>query len=164
MPSISAVDEKTGRKFYLDDPDDLSPGEKVVFLLNLHGGGSVGNWQREYFPAYLLKDRSRLVVATPSAATKEPMRRGARRHRRLEQNADIFRFFKLMIAFRKFHPSIARGRFWRQDIRCDGVSPESDLGADSKALAYYLLGESEGDCGGRGCAWLDKPTSGLAAA
>jgi hypothetical protein len=75
MPTISAVDEKTGRKFYLDDPDDLSPGENVVFLLNLHGGGSVGNWQREYFPAYLLKERYRLVVATPSAATKEPMRR-----------------------------------------------------------------------------------------
>ncbi len=75
MGSISAVDEKTGRKFYLDDPDDLRPGEKVVFLLNLHGGGSVGTWQREYFPAYEHKESYRLVVATPSAATKEPSRR-----------------------------------------------------------------------------------------
>ncbi len=75
MASISAVDEKTGRKFFLDDPDDYQPGEKLTFLLNLHGGGSVGMWQREYFPAYLFKERHRLVVATPSAATKEPMRR-----------------------------------------------------------------------------------------
>jgi pimeloyl-ACP methyl ester carboxylesterase len=75
MGSISAVDEKTGRKFYLDDPDDLKPGEKVVFLLNLHGGGSVGAWQRSYFPAFQYKEAYRLVIATPSAATKEPSRR-----------------------------------------------------------------------------------------
>ncbi len=75
MGSISAVDETTGRKFYLDDPDDLQPGEKVVFLLNLHGGGSVGAWQRQYFPAFEYKEKYRLVVATPSAATKEPSRR-----------------------------------------------------------------------------------------
>ncbi|MFI4973835.1 MAG: hypothetical protein ACHP84_04760 [Caulobacterales bacterium] len=75
MPSISAVDEKTGRKFYLDDPDDLKPGEKVTFLLSLHGGGSVGAWQRAYFPAVDYKEKHRLVIATPSSATKEPMRR-----------------------------------------------------------------------------------------
>lgn len=75
MSSISAVDEKTGRKFYLDDPDDLQPGEEVNFILSLHGGGSVGAWQRLYFPAVDYKDRYRLVIATPSAATKEPSRR-----------------------------------------------------------------------------------------
>ncbi len=75
MGSISAVDHETGRKFYLDDPDDLQPGERVVFLLSLHGGGSVGAWQRLYFPAFDHKERYRLVVAAPSCATKEPMRR-----------------------------------------------------------------------------------------
>lgn len=75
MGSISAVDEQTGRKFYLEDPDDLQPGEEIVFLLNLHGGGSVGSWQQAYFPAIDYKDAHRLVVATPSAATKEPSRR-----------------------------------------------------------------------------------------
>jgi len=75
MGSISAVDEKTGRKFYVDDPDDLRPGENVTFLLSLHGGGSVGAWQRQYFPAFEYKESHRLVVATPSAATKEPSRR-----------------------------------------------------------------------------------------
>jgi hypothetical protein len=74
MGSITAIDEKTGRKFYLDDPDDLKPGEALTFILNLHGGGSVGMWQHEYFPAYLYKEKHRLVVATPSAATKEPSR------------------------------------------------------------------------------------------
>ena len=75
MASISAVDEKTGRKFYLDDPDDLQPGEQLVFLLSLHGGGSVGTWQRLYFPAFEYKEAYRLVIATPSCVTKEPMRR-----------------------------------------------------------------------------------------
>ena len=75
MGSSVAVDEQTGRKFYLDDPDDLKPGEDVIFILNLHGGGSVGAWQRGYFPAVDFKEKYRLVVATPSAATKEPARR-----------------------------------------------------------------------------------------
>ena len=76
MPNISALDEATGRKFYLDDPDDLKPAEGgLTFLLCLHGGGSVGAWQRAYFPAVDYKERYRLVIATPSAATKEPARR-----------------------------------------------------------------------------------------
>jgi pimeloyl-ACP methyl ester carboxylesterase len=72
---MSAVDERSGRKFYLEDPDDLQPDEDIVFLLNLHGGGSVGSWQQAYFPAIDFKQQYRLVVATPSAATKEPSRR-----------------------------------------------------------------------------------------
>ncbi len=35
----------------------------------------MGHWQRQYFPAFDYVDKYRLVVATPSAATKEPMRR-----------------------------------------------------------------------------------------
>jgi pimeloyl-ACP methyl ester carboxylesterase len=70
----TTVDQKTGRKCYLDLPSDYSPGEEVRFILSLHGGGSVGAWQREYFPAYDYVDAYRLVIATPSAATKEPMR------------------------------------------------------------------------------------------
>ncbi|MEO8112882.1 MAG: hypothetical protein ABI655_00780, partial [Phenylobacterium sp.] len=46
----NAVEPRTGRKFFLDYPCDLKPGEKVTFVLNLHGGGSIGNWQRHYFP------------------------------------------------------------------------------------------------------------------
>lgn len=65
----NATDAKTGRKFFLDYPCDLKPGEKVIFILNLHGAGSIGNWQRHYFPVADYKDKYRLVVATPTAAT-----------------------------------------------------------------------------------------------
>ena len=68
---------KTGRKCYLDVPSGLAPGEEVTFVLNLHGGGSVGHWQREYFPACDYVDTYRLAVATPSAATTEPTRHWA---------------------------------------------------------------------------------------
>lgn len=77
MASETIVDQKTGRKSYLDLPSDLTTGQEVVFLLNLHGGGSVGAWQREYFPAYDHVDAYRVVVATPSAATREPSRHWA---------------------------------------------------------------------------------------
>ena len=75
MASTIAIDQKTGRKFTLDEPDDWKAGEKITFLLSLHGGGSVGAWQRAYFPAAQFADEYRLVIATPSAATKEPARR-----------------------------------------------------------------------------------------
>ncbi|MGZ3374993.1 MAG: hypothetical protein ACXU8S_00175 [Phenylobacterium sp.] len=65
----NAVDPKTGRKFWLDYPCDLKPGDKVVFILNIHGAGSIGQWQRHYFPAMDYKDKYKLVVATPTAAT-----------------------------------------------------------------------------------------------
>lgn len=71
----NATEAKTGRKYFLDYPCDLKPGEKVTFILNLHGAGSVGNWQRHYFPASDFVQTHRLVVATPTAATATPVRR-----------------------------------------------------------------------------------------
>jgi hypothetical protein len=68
------VDAATDRSFYLDQPDDLKPGEKVTFILSLHGGGSSGQWQHGYFPAQDVKDKYRLVIATPTAASDEPKR------------------------------------------------------------------------------------------
>lgn len=63
----------------------------------------------------------------------------------LADNQDIFRFFKLMIAFRKAHPSIARSRFWRGDVHWYGVGQTPDLSYYSHTLAYCLHGESQGD-------------------
>jgi pimeloyl-ACP methyl ester carboxylesterase len=63
----AAVEPKTGRKFFLDYPCDLKRGEKVTFILALHGGGSYGNWQRHYFPLMDYKEKYRLVIATPNA-------------------------------------------------------------------------------------------------
>ncbi|GAB1256891.1 hypothetical protein NBRC116494_13930 [Aurantivibrio plasticivorans] len=60
------TDEQTGRQYFLDYPCDLKDDESVVFILNLHGGGSIGNWQRHYFPAMDYKEKYRLVVATPT--------------------------------------------------------------------------------------------------
>lgn len=62
----NATDPQTGRQYFLDYPCDLQPGENVTFVLNLHGGGSIGNWQRHYFPIMDYKEEYRLVVATPS--------------------------------------------------------------------------------------------------
>jgi hypothetical protein len=58
---------KSNRAFFLDYPCDLKPGEAVTFILSLHGGAMIGNWHRHYFPLVDLKDKYRLVVATPSA-------------------------------------------------------------------------------------------------
>src|SRR5688572_4026980 len=71
----AATETKSGRKFFLDYACDLKPGEKVAFILNLHGAGSIGNWQRSYFPVVDLKEKYRLVIATPTALTDQPTRR-----------------------------------------------------------------------------------------
>ncbi len=63
----------------------------------------------------------------------------------LKKNADIFRFFRMMIAFRKAHPSIGRSRFWREDVRWYGPAGEPDWGPLSAQLAYCLHGASQGD-------------------
>jgi len=63
----------------------------------------------------------------------------------LRVNADVFRFFRMMIAFRKRHPSIGRSRFWREDVHWYGVDGGVDWGPASKQLAYCLHGASQGD-------------------
>jgi hypothetical protein len=63
------VEMKTRRTYFLDYPCDLKPGEPVTFILSLHGAGSYGNWQRNYFPILDYKDKYRLVIATPNAPT-----------------------------------------------------------------------------------------------
>jgi poly(3-hydroxybutyrate) depolymerase len=59
------TETNTGRTYLLDYPCDLRAGEPVTLILNLHGGGSSGTWQRRYFPAKDFTDRYRLVVASP---------------------------------------------------------------------------------------------------
>jgi hypothetical protein len=63
------VEMKTRRTYFLDYPCDLKAGEKVTFILSLHGAGSYGNWQRHYFPLVDYKDKYRLVIATPNSPT-----------------------------------------------------------------------------------------------
>src|SRR6266545_3979942 len=66
----SVVEMKTRRTYFLDYPCDLKQGEKVTFVLSLHGAGSNGNWQRHYFPILDYKDQYRLVIATPNSPTR----------------------------------------------------------------------------------------------
>lgn len=65
-----AVEMKTRRTYFLDYPCDLKRGEKVTFILSLHGAGSYGNWQRNYFPLFDYKEKYRLVIATPNSPTR----------------------------------------------------------------------------------------------
>lgn len=64
---------------------------------------------------------------------------------KLQTNADIFRFFKLMIAFRKAHPSLSRSRFWREEVQWYGVGPQADTTFTSHSLVFCLHGASQGD-------------------
>lgn len=63
----------------------------------------------------------------------------------LTKNRDVFRFFKHMIAFRKRHPSIARCRFWRDDVCWYGTRQKPDLSFDSHTLSFCLHGASQND-------------------
>jgi pimeloyl-ACP methyl ester carboxylesterase len=66
----NTVEMKTRRTFFLDCPADYKPGDKVNVVLSLHGYGSYANWQRNYFPAYDVKDKYHLVVITPGSPTR----------------------------------------------------------------------------------------------
>ncbi len=68
----TAIEPKTGREFFLDYPCDLKKGEKVTFILSLHGFGSYGNWMRHYFPIMDYKEKYHLVIATPNASAPPP--------------------------------------------------------------------------------------------
>lgn len=59
---------------------------------------------------------------------------------RVKTHADVHRFFKRMIAFRKSHRTIARSRFWREDVRWYGPSGPVDWSLDSREIAFYLHG------------------------
>jgi isoamylase len=63
----------------------------------------------------------------------------------LERNRDIHRFVRMMIAFRKSHPSIGRSRFWREDVAWFGRGAAVDWGESSHELAYCLRGASQRD-------------------
>ncbi len=64
---------------------------------------------------------------------------------RLERERDFHRFVRRMVAFRRAHPSLARSRFWRGDVRWYGATGIVDLSPDSRCLAFFLSGASERD-------------------
>ena len=58
----------------------------------------------------------------------------------VEQNAEVLRFFTMMIAFRKAHPAIGRDVGWGDDVAWYGAASGPDLSATSHALAFHLKG------------------------
>jgi isoamylase len=64
---------------------------------------------------------------------------------RLHSFSDIHRFFKIIIACRKKHPSLCRGNFWGNDIEWYGVNGQTDISYFSHTLAYHLKGSSCND-------------------
>ncbi|HET8656265.1 MAG TPA: isoamylase [Longimicrobiaceae bacterium] len=65
---------------------------------------------------------------------------------RLATHAEVHRFFREAIAFRKAHPAIGRSRFWREDVSWYGRGPVPEFGPESRELAYCLRGAREADC------------------
>ncbi len=63
--------------------------------------------------------------------------------RRRDAWPGFWRFVQQMIAFRKRHPSLARSRFWRSDIRWFGPRGVADLA--QPLVAFCLRGESQAD-------------------
>src|SRR5271169_2849976 len=68
----TAIEPKSGREFFIDYPCNMKKGDKVTFILSLHGFGSYGNWMRHYFPMMDYKDKYHLVIATPNASAAPP--------------------------------------------------------------------------------------------
>ena len=60
-------------------------------------------------------------------------------------NREILRFWTSMIAFRRAHPTLGRSGFWRDAVRWYGVDGPTDLGQDSRSLAFFLDGAAVGD-------------------
>ncbi len=115
----NATDAATGRKFFLEYPCNLAPGEDVTFVLNLHGAGSRSGWQRQYFPASDYVDEYRLVVATPTAATAEPVRRWV-------AEADDVHLHNIV--------NLVFGSFGRENVRAFWLAGHSQGGATSHRI------------------------------
>jgi isoamylase len=60
----------------------------------------------------------------------------------VDENAETLRFFSMMIAFRKAHPSIGRDTRWGEDVAW--VGPSSGPGS-SRAIAFHLKGAAVED-------------------
>jgi glycogen operon protein len=64
---------------------------------------------------------------------------------RQERYAEMVRFTKLAIEFRKMHPSLGRSRFWRDDVRWYSDGSAAPLSPEAQSIAYCLHGSSQRD-------------------
>lgn len=63
--------------------------------------------------------------------------------RRRDDRPEFWRFVQQMIALRKRHPSLARSRYWRSDVRWFGPRGAPDLA--EPVIALCIRGASQGD-------------------
>jgi isoamylase len=63
---------------------------------------------------------------------------------RLIDHADVHRFVRGLIAFRKANPALARNQFWHDDARWHGVGAAPDLTWSSHTLALCVHGSAVG--------------------
>lgn len=61
---------------------------------------------------------------------------------RKDDMSDHFAFIKKLIAFRKKHSSIARSRFWRQDVKWYGYKDAISFSPELRSFAWFLSGQS----------------------
>jgi glycogen operon protein len=64
---------------------------------------------------------------------------------RLDSHRDLYEFFRAMIALRKGRRSIARSRFWREDVRWFGTVGAPDTAPSSHSVAWHLSGARYGE-------------------
>jgi hypothetical protein len=121
-----ATEFKTQRTFFLDYPCDLREGEEVAFILNLHGAGSIGNWQRGYFPAADYTGKYRLVVATPTALTERANPNGGPGTRVWTAEADDVYLQNIV--------DTVMNEFGRQNIRTFWLAGHSQGGLTSRRI------------------------------
>jgi pimeloyl-ACP methyl ester carboxylesterase len=133
-----ATEFRTQRTFFLDYPCDLKEGEKVAFILNLHGAGSIGNWQRAYFPAADYTGKYRLVVATPTALTERPGANGAPGTRVWTAEADDVYLQNIV--------DTVMDQFGRQNIRTFWLVGHSQGGLTSRRIVCsdFFKGKVDG--------------------
>jgi isoamylase len=62
-----------------------------------------------------------------------------------ERQPAFQRFVRLLIAFRKLHPSLARSRSWREDVHWYGTHGLKSPSSEARAIALCLHGASQGD-------------------
>jgi glycogen operon protein len=62
-----------------------------------------------------------------------------------QQRAGFWRFVERMIAFRNRHPSLARSRFWREDVRWYGPRGVAEVSTPHLAFALHGASQDDGD-------------------
>ncbi len=62
-----------------------------------------------------------------------------------QTNADMYRFFREMIHFRRSHALLGHSHFWRESVRWFGTKSSKVIRPDINAFSFFLDGKEVGD-------------------